>query len=245
MGLLYRRQGKVGKAVKSFKDLLDMFPDDRQAKEAANMLGELSLNYALRESSIQHRVKRGESLELISRKYDSTPYMISKASNLKSNLLRIDQTLNVPCPEFTIEVDLTDKLLFLKYKGLIVRTYQVGVGSSETPTPAGDFTIKNQLVDPPWYSPDGYVPAGDPKNELGSRWMGIVSQEYRSGYGIHGTIDPDSIGKAESKGCIRMHNVAVEELFGLVNIGTSVQVREKIEDRSWYAPVGRDDVSSG
>jgi lipoprotein-anchoring transpeptidase ErfK/SrfK len=46
------------------------------------------------------------------------------------------------------------------------------------------------------------------------------------GYGIHGTWDKDSIGKAESAGCIRLRNEDVEELFLLVPVGTPVRIEE-------------------
>ena len=80
--------------------------------------------------------------------------------------------------------------------------------------------------------------------------MGISSQKISlsKGYGIHGTTEPESIGKAQSNGCIRMLNKDVEELFGLVTIGTPVIIREKVKERIWFTPVqgrrGRD-VSSG
>ena len=44
------------------------------------------------------------------------------------------------------------------------------------------------------------------------------------GYGIHGTNEPKSIGKAASHGCIRLRNKDVEELFGLVRVGDEVEL---------------------
>jgi len=46
------------------------------------------------------------------------------------------------------------------------------------------------------------------------------------GYGIHGTWEPSSIGKAESAGCIRMRNEEVEELYSLIPNGTAVEIVE-------------------
>ena len=63
------------------------------------------------------------------------------------------------------------------------------------------------------------IPGGDPRNELGSRWIG-----FKPSYGVHGTIFPESIGKAESHGCVRMNNKDVEELYGLVVVGTPVKI---------------------
>jgi lipoprotein-anchoring transpeptidase ErfK/SrfK len=47
-----------------------------------------------------------------------------------------------------------------------------------------------------------------------------------SGYGIHGTWDEASIGKAESAGCVRMRNAEVEQLYTLLPNGTEVAIEE-------------------
>jgi len=46
------------------------------------------------------------------------------------------------------------------------------------------------------------------------------------GYGIHGTWEPETIGKAASAGCIRLLNSEIEELFNLVPLGTEVTIAE-------------------
>jgi len=45
-----------------------------------------------------------------------------------------------------------------------------------------------------------------------------------TGYGIHGTWEPETVGSAVSKGCIRMLNTDVEELFDIVPVGTAVTI---------------------
>ena len=64
------------------------------------------------------------------------------------------------------------------------------------------------------------IPAG-PDNPLGTRWIGLSTK----GYGIHGTNVEDSIGKAASHGCIRMHRTDLEELFAQVEVGDEVEIR--------------------
>jgi hypothetical protein len=46
----------------------------------------------------------------------------------------------------------------------------------------------------------------------------------RRGYGIHGTNEPNSIGKAASHGCIRMSRADLEELYALVEVGDAVEI---------------------
>ena len=64
------------------------------------------------------------------------------------------------------------------------------------------------------------IPADSPDNILGSRWMGFDLP----GYGIHGTTEPESIGKSCTQGCVRMLNSEVEELYDIVPVGTEVTI---------------------
>jgi lipoprotein-anchoring transpeptidase ErfK/SrfK len=80
------------------------------------------------------------------------------------------------------------------------------------------------LPDPVWYSTldsgaKEKIQPGDPRNELGTRWIG-----FKPAYGIHGTIDPKSIGQAMGKGCVRMNNEDVEELYDLLVVGTPIKI---------------------
>jgi lipoprotein-anchoring transpeptidase ErfK/SrfK len=61
---------------------------------------------------------------------------------------------------------------------------------------------------------------GGPDNPLGARAIYLGSSIYR----IHGTNEPQSIGKAASSGCIRMLNADVEELYRHVKVGAAVTV---------------------
>jgi len=64
------------------------------------------------------------------------------------------------------------------------------------------------------------VPAGSPDNILGVAWLGFDLP----GYGIHGTTEPQNLGKQVTQGCVRMANTDVEELYTIVPVGTEVQI---------------------
>jgi lipoprotein-anchoring transpeptidase ErfK/SrfK len=72
------------------------------------------------------------------------------------------------------------------------------------------------------------IAGDDPKNPLGERWIGLTGIDGhavgKQSYGIHGTIEPDSIGKQASMGCIRMRNEDVEMVFDMLTEGKSVVV---------------------
>ena len=68
------------------------------------------------------------------------------------------------------------------------------------------------------------MPGGLPFNPLGPRAMYLFNKKGDTGFRIHGTIHPESIGTAASSGCIRMLNKEVIELYNLTRVGTKVIV---------------------
>jgi lipoprotein-anchoring transpeptidase ErfK/SrfK len=88
--------------------------------------------------------------------------------------------------------------------------------------------VSMKRVDPPWTptpemrreNPElpKYVPGGHPRNPLGVRAIYLGNTLYR----IHGTDAPWTIGTNVSKGCIRMHNAHVVDLYRRVRIGAKV-----------------------
>jgi lipoprotein-anchoring transpeptidase ErfK/SrfK len=88
------------------------------------------------------------------------------------------------------------------------------------------FVIEEKIPHPDWYPKPGVkIPYGDPENILGTRWMAFRNTAEYRGFGIHGTADPTSIGKAMSSGCIRMRRADVERLFDWTPIGMKVTIR--------------------
>jgi lipoprotein-anchoring transpeptidase ErfK/SrfK len=123
--------------------------------------------------------------------------------------------------EWRIVVSIPDRKLVLFDGDRVAKTYDVAVGKPSTPTPAGQFRIVNHIQNPTYYGSNGTVIAPGKNNPVGTRWMGLSAP----GYGIHGTNVPSSIGRAASHGCIRMRQQDLEELFDLVNVGVTVELR--------------------
>ncbi|HET7712588.1 MAG TPA: L,D-transpeptidase [Thermoanaerobaculia bacterium] len=125
-------------------------------------------------------------------------------------------------PARRLVISIADRKVVLIENGSISKIYDIAVGASRTPSPRGNFALANRVVHPTWYGPKVVVAPG-PANPLGTRWMGLG---YR-GYGLHGTNNPNSIGKAASHGCFRMRNEDAEELFELVKVGDPVEIVEE------------------
>ncbi|MBI4649851.1 L,D-transpeptidase [Candidatus Desantisbacteria bacterium] len=145
-------------------------------------------------------------------------------NNIKSAAsLQIGQKISIPgyTSLLKIKIDTKKNILILYKDKEKIKQYPVAVGKSDSPTPKGIFTIENRIPNPTWTLDGKNIPGGDPKNGLGSRWMGF---KERTQYGIHGTNQPESIGKSVSSGCIRMHNHDVEELYKIIPKGTKVEI---------------------
>ncbi len=118
-----------------------------------------------------------------------------------------------------IVVSLEDRRLALVEGGAVKKVYRVAVGRGTSPSPTGTFTIVQRVENPTYYHEGTVIPPG-PDNPVGTRWMGLSQK----GYGIHGTNEPHSIGKAASHGCIRMGQKDIEELFAEMRSGDTVEI---------------------
>jgi len=118
-----------------------------------------------------------------------------------------------------IVVSIPDRKLALVEDGRVLRMYAVAVGAPVSPSPNGEFKVVSRLSRPAYYHSGTVIPPGK-NNPLGTRWIGLD----RKGYGIHGTNEPRSIGKAASHGCVRMAKVDLEQLFDEVRVGDTVEI---------------------
>jgi L,D-transpeptidase ErfK/SrfK len=131
-----------------------------------------------------------------------------------------------PVFDSRIVIHVPSRTLLLYYGDVVVKTYPVGVGRADFPTPEGQFRVINKVEDPGWENPFKHssrknrVKPGS-SSPLGTRWIGFL--EANGGeYGIHGTNAPHSVGKFSSHGCVRMYIRDAEALFNQVAVGTPV-----------------------
>lgn len=113
----------------------------------------------------------------------------------------------------------------------LISTYPASVGSTEKPAPTGTFKVKTVAFDP-WYT---YNPKYKFKgvkarekfsirpganNPVGLVWIDLSIPSY----GIHGTPEPENIGKTESHGCIRLTNWDARDLASHIEKGATVEL---------------------
>lgn len=122
-----------------------------------------------------------------------------------------DNTASIPPKNkkgWHIHINLDEVKMYVYKDGELIKTYPVSGGKSSTPTPLGTWKI---------ISKDRWGEG------FGGAWMGFNVPWGK--YGIHGTVYPWVIGKSNtSKGCIRMKNKDVKELYKMVPYGTTVTI---------------------
>jgi len=183
-------------------------------------------------------VKRGDSLQRIARQHESTAELIARVNGITDpRKLREGQTIKVVTGPFQAVVDKSDFTLevWLGSPGesgaMYVTSFPVGLGKDDS-TPTGTWIVETQkkIRNPTYFSPrgEGVIEADDPDNPLGEYWIGLTGTDGQAvgkqSYGIHGTIRPDSIGKQESMGCVRLVNDDVAKVFEMLVEGKSMVV---------------------
>ncbi len=225
----YLKKGKKFEARNELSDLYFRETDNNKRKEIKNKLDELNevLVFSRTPSpdAVFYKVKPGDSLVKVANKFDISYEFIMRINNKPRTLIKIGERLKILKGKISLLVDKNDYTLTILLDGHFIKQYPIGIGKSDK-TPVGVFVVDNKLINPTWYSPEGVYKYGHPKNVLGTHWIGFEDKEELFGYGIHGTTEPDSIGKDMSNGCIRLKNEDVEELFDFVKPKTRVVMQE-------------------
>ena len=162
-----------------------------------------------------------------------------KALNPKANFRKTGEKIFVASVEREVPTAPAERLEANKATGMLVvygpanailASYPATIGSEETPSPSGEYTIKRIAKNPTYhYDPEKnfqqgrnkhklVLPAG-PNNPVGTVWIALSKPTF----GIHGTPEPSQVSKTSSHGCIRLTNWDVEELAGMVKKDLTVR----------------------
>ncbi len=182
-----------------------------------------------------YSVRSGDSLAKIAANHDITWELLGRLNGISDpRKLRAGVTLKVVQGPFHAVVSksrFTMDLYFGAPGGagsVYVTTLPVGLGADDS-TPTGTWEVEKhkKIKNPTYFSPrgEGVIEADDPKNPLGEFWIGLTGIDGhavgKSSYGIHGTIEPDSIGKMESMGCIRLRDGDIDLVYEMLVEGKS------------------------
>ena len=132
-----------------------------------------------------------------------------------------------------IVVDKSEGVLRAYAGEKLVAQFPATMGSEHDPLPIGQWTLKGAAYNPPFhYNPDLFWDADDgdekaklppgPNGPVGVIWIDLSKEHY----GIHGTAEPQTIGRTESHGCIRLTKWDAARLSLMVKPGTPAIFQE-------------------
>jgi lipoprotein-anchoring transpeptidase ErfK/SrfK len=175
----------------------------------------------------RHTVRIGDSLARIAKQYRISEDFLASINGLTNkNIVRLNSTMKVVEGPFNVSVIKRDHELHVYLQDLYVQTFKVALGMGGT-TPTGTWKVVNHLENPSWIDPDGkqWHP-NDPNNPIGEFWIGLEGIEGeavgKAGFGIHGTIEPKTIGQDVSLGCVRLAPDDIAAVYRLLVPGVSI-----------------------
>ena len=205
----------------------------------------LAVPEAVAESVLEFRFMRAprkRGVRVVRRKVKAKPRKVASASKRKPRTKRpayagariVDFASNER--PGTIVIRTGERALYRVMGGGKAKRYLVAVGKDGFSW-SGTARIAMKKVNPTWTPPAemiertpkyakwaGGMPGGIPANPLGARALYLFKGKGDTGFRIHGTNAPGSIGTAASSGCIRMLNHEVIDLYNMTPRGTKVIV---------------------
>lgn len=197
------------------------------------------------------QIQAGDTLSTIARRYDMGFFEVAEANpEVDPAHLVVGDEVIIPSQYILpqgerkgIIINLaTMRLFYFPPNVNYFYTYPVGIGKQSWDSPAGQWSIVQKIKDPVWVVPDSIykfrqqngdpvpheMPSG-PLNPLGYYAMRLSNPTFL----IHGTDDPDSVGRRSSAGCIHLYPEDIEALFNLTALQTSVRIINQPYEIGW------------
>jgi hypothetical protein len=183
-----------------------------------------------------YQVKPGDLLRSISNEHKVPWEILQEVNNIsRPELLKAGQMIKIIHGPFHAKVYRSTFTIDVYLQNTFVRSFRVGLGKEGRETPTGLWSVRQggKLIKPPWSDPETgkLLHYGDEGYALGSRWIALDGlkgdAKGRTGFGIHGTVEPETIGTKSSKGCIRLHNGDVKKVYNML---TEVQSLVRVID---------------
>ncbi len=183
-----------------------------------------------------YEIKSGDALsKLVNREGVKTNWRFVQRINGISDpsRIRVGQRIKLVQGPFHAEVDKAshraDVWLGEGDEAVYVTSLPVGLGEFGS-TPEGAFRVRRggKMVNPSWTNPrtGERFAADDPMNPIGEYWIGLDGIDphnlQEQGFGIHGTIEAESIGQNRSMGCVRLSDEDIALLYEMLTEGNSV-----------------------
>lgn len=237
MELLNRKPAEIIKARVILNDALLLTMSRQQQESVKAQLSELANKWLFSRDIFpqdnlcgRYEVKQNDKLSVICKQYKVPYEILMEINGIKdAKTLPAGGTIKVINGPFHARVCRSTFTMDLYLQKTFVRSFPVGLGMPGRQTPTGLWVVKpgDKWEKPVWTEPGTrkvYHPE-DPDYPLGSVWIGLEGIEREAkdqlGFGIHGTKEPESIGTASSRGCIRLNNGDAILVYNLLAPGHS------------------------
>ncbi|HRK32748.1 MAG TPA: L,D-transpeptidase family protein, partial [Tepidisphaeraceae bacterium] len=222
--------------------LLSSNPTDSQTADLKKQIHELNKTIIFSTKRFandpfggSYAVQNGDALQKIAKSHAVTWELLGRMNDIsdprKLRAGRAIKVINGPFhavvskSRFSMEIWLGEPM---SSDSMFVGTFYVGLGK-EGSTPTGTWIVSpgGKMKNPKFWGAGDLPPmeADDPQNPLGEFWLALTGidgdAEGREGFGIHGTIDPTTIGKNASLGCIRLAKDDIAMIYELLVDGKS------------------------
>lgn len=229
--------GKFIIARDKLSDSIRMLQGNPQQAAVKAKLGQLSQMWLFGKDVIKgdmlcttYTVHPGDSLAKIGYKFKVPAEFLQQINNIsKPESLQVGQQLKVVNGPFHAIVSRSNYSLDLYLQTTYVETFKVGLGKDTMETPTGLWrAAKNgKMIKPRWTDPKTHktYESDAPDYPLGARWVALEgidgNAKGRTGFAIHGTNEPQTIGTKSSQGCIRLLNDEVVQVYNMMTPGLS------------------------
>ena len=173
----------------------------------------------------------GDTLDRIARQYNipwqllgringlMPPGATSNEDPIKDQPLPPGKELKVVRGPFEAVVNLDKHELTLMVQNRYAGRFPIGVGRDQ-PKLDGEYTVRNKTPSPAYHGPDGVnIRPNDPQNPLGDAWIGLTDH-----IGIHGTNNPQAVGRDDNRGAICIGDRDLQDIYGILSVGSRVRI---------------------
>jgi lipoprotein-anchoring transpeptidase ErfK/SrfK len=140
-------------------------------------------------------------------------------------------TTEAAAPSVAVKIDTKTNMLEVHQGDKLIAVYPVTIGSAKNASPVGEWKVRRITKMPTFRWDKEMLQHGErsgnfhllppgPNNPVGVMWIAL----NKKGIGIHGTNDPDSIGRTASHGCVRLANWDVVRLATKIKAGDAVSI---------------------
>ncbi|MCA9100246.1 MAG: LysM peptidoglycan-binding domain-containing protein [Pirellulales bacterium] len=168
--------------------------------------------------------REGDTLESVAGQFNVPARLLANVNAVsETDPLPPGTELKVMTGPFAASLDLNSYRLTLWLGDRYAGRFNVGIGS-EQPIEPREYVVETKITNPTYYGSELTIGKDDPTNPLGEYWIGLGGN-----VGVHGTIDPHSVGAPAKEGCVRLSERDIEDVFHILSIGSHVIVHESID----------------